>query len=351
MVRKIDGTSRQLKAAIEGQAKVIITTIQKFSTEHLRVISGQGSRRFAVLIDEAHGSQSGKSAQALSDALSREEEAKTSDEIEELIAEYQRQRGPQPNISYFAFTATPRNVTLERFGTYGTDGLPHPFHLYSMRQAIEEGFILDVLQNYMTYKAYYRAGSRANRDGTVDGTALDPRYIDFAKAYCRYTHATSPVQFENQSKRLNALQFIEAAFRSLGLAPHVPDCNPTVLNTAVALAKDGVGAARHYQFALYIEQVHRFCYEHRFYNAPFQWRHGIRKPKDRTVELGDRAKEWREDRLPSPEAYSALAYVFRNAETFTDKLMSSVKRHVPDPLRQSQCRIRAPSISASFQTA
>jgi type I restriction enzyme R subunit len=154
VVKKIDGTSKQLKAAIKGQAKIVITTIQKFSTEHLRLISGQGSRRFAVLIDEAHGSQSGKSAQALNDALSREN-AEMSDEIEDIIAEYQKQRGPQPNISYFAFTATPRNVTLERFGTLGADGHPHAFHNYSMRQAIEEGFILDVLQNYMTYKAYY----------------------------------------------------------------------------------------------------------------------------------------------------------------------------------------------------
>lgn len=88
--------------------------------------------------------------------------------------------------------------------------------------------------------------------------------------------------------------------------------------------RDGVRAARYYQFALYIAQEHRFCYEHRFYNAPFQWRHGIRKPKDRTEELGDRAKEWRENRLPSPAAYSALAHVFRNAETFTDQLMSAV---------------------------
>jgi type I restriction enzyme, R subunit len=156
IVKKIDGTSRQLKEAIEGKAKIVITTIQKFSTDHLRVISGQGERRFAVLIDEAHGSQSGKSAHALSDALSREtDDTESSEDIEELIAEHQRQRGPQSNISYFAFTATPRNVTLERFGALGADGLPHPFHLYSMRQAIEEGFILDVLQNYMTYKAYY----------------------------------------------------------------------------------------------------------------------------------------------------------------------------------------------------
>lgn len=180
VVRKIDGTSRQLKAAIEGQAKVIITTIQKFSTEHLRVISGQGSRRFAVLIDEAHGSQSGKSAQALSDALSREEESRTSDEIEELIAEYQRQRGPQPNISYFAFTATPRNVTLERFGTFGTDGLPHPFHLYSMRQAIEEGFILDVLQHYMTYKAYYALEKAIEDDPQLDTRRAQRKVARFA---------------------------------------------------------------------------------------------------------------------------------------------------------------------------
>ncbi len=180
VVRKIDGTSRQLKAAIEGQAKIIITTIQKFSTDHLRVISGQGTRRFAVLIDEAHGSQSGKSAQALSDALSRDEEAGTPDEIEDLIAEYQRQRGPQANISYFAFTATPRNVTLERFGTVGVDGLPHPFHLYSMRQAIEEGFILDVLQNYMTYKAYYALEKTIDDDPELDTRRAQRKVARFA---------------------------------------------------------------------------------------------------------------------------------------------------------------------------
>jgi type I restriction enzyme R subunit len=74
-----------------------------------------------------------------------------------MILAFQQARGPQKNISFLAFTATPRNVTLERFGRIGADGLPHPFHLYSMRQAIEEGFILDVLQNYMTYKAYYNS--------------------------------------------------------------------------------------------------------------------------------------------------------------------------------------------------
>jgi len=167
VVKKIDGTSRQLKDAIAKGARIIITTIQKFSTDHLKELSGQAGRTFAVIIDEAHSSQSGKSAQAMSDALTREEG--TSDNIEDVIAEYQRARGPQPNISFFAFTATPRNVTMERFGTKGADGLPQPFHLYSMRQAIEEGFILDVLQNYMTYKAYYQLEKAIEDDPELSG--------------------------------------------------------------------------------------------------------------------------------------------------------------------------------------
>ncbi|MGH6864809.1 MAG: type I restriction endonuclease subunit R [Methyloceanibacter sp.] len=167
VVKKIDGTSRQLKEAIAKGARIIVTTIQKFSTDHLKEISGQGKRKFALIVDEAHSSQSGKSAQAMTDALTRE--ATSSDDIEDLIAEYQKQRGPQANISFFAFTATPRNVTLERFGTIGSDGLPHPFHLYSMRQAIEEGFILDVLQNYMTYKAYYQLEKAIEDDPELSG--------------------------------------------------------------------------------------------------------------------------------------------------------------------------------------
>jgi type I restriction enzyme R subunit len=167
VVRKIDGTSRQLKEAIAKGARIIVTTIQKFSTEHLKEISGQGKRSFAVIVDEAHSSQSGKSAQSMADALTRE--AASSDDIEDLIAAYQKSRGPQANISFFAFTATPRNVTLERFGIKGPDGLPHPFHLYSMRQAIEEGFILDVLQNYMTYKAYYQLEKAIEDDPELSG--------------------------------------------------------------------------------------------------------------------------------------------------------------------------------------
>jgi type I restriction enzyme, R subunit len=181
VVKKIDGTSRQLKEAIAKGARIIVTTIQKFSTDHLKEISGQGKRKFAVIVDEAHGSQSGRTAQAMTDALTRE--ATSSDDIEDLIAEYQKQRGPQANISFFAFTATPRNVTLERFGVKGPDGLPHPFHLYSMRQAIEEGFILDVLQNYMTYKAYYQLEKAIEDDPELSGRRGQQKVARFASLH------------------------------------------------------------------------------------------------------------------------------------------------------------------------
>jgi len=181
VVKKIDGTSRQLKEAIQSGARIIVTTIQKFSTDHLKEISGQGTRTFAVIVDEAHGSQSGKSAQALTDTLTRE--TSSSDEIEDIIAEYQRQRGPQANISFFAFTATPRNVTLERFGTRGQDGLPRPFHLYTMRQAIEEGFILDVLRYYMTYKAYYQLEKAIEDDPELDSRRGQRKVARFASLH------------------------------------------------------------------------------------------------------------------------------------------------------------------------
>ena len=181
VVRKIDGTSRQLKEALESGARIIITTIQKFGTDHLKEVSGQKSRRFAILVDEAHSSQSGQSAQALADALTRE--ATSSDDVEDIVAAYQRSRGPQPNISYFGFTATPRNVTLERFGTLGSDGLPHAFHVYSMRQAIEEGFILDVLQYYMTYKAYYELEKAIEDDPEFQGRKAQRRVARFASLH------------------------------------------------------------------------------------------------------------------------------------------------------------------------
>lgn len=222
VVKKIDGTSRDLKDAIMKGARIIITTIQKFGTDHLATISGQAGRNFAVIIDEAHSSQSGKAAQAMSDALTRD--ANSSDDIEDLVLAFQKARGPQKNISFLAFTATPRNVTLERFGRIGSDGKPHPFHLYSMRQAIEEGFILDVLQNYMTYKAYYqlektieddpafkgrRAQSRVARYASLHPTAIDQKVEVIVEHFRRHVAK----QLDGQAKAMIVTQSREHALR------------------------------------------------------------------------------------------------------------------------------------------
>ena len=118
-------------------------------------------QRFAVIIDEAHSSQSGKSAKHLKKTLSvdleeAEEEDTTEKDLEDTIIEEIHTRGPQNHISYFAFTATPKNKTLELFGRKGPDGKFVAYHIYSMRQAIEENFILDVLKNYTTFKRYFK---------------------------------------------------------------------------------------------------------------------------------------------------------------------------------------------------
>jgi type I restriction enzyme R subunit len=149
-------SSKELKESLESGKKIIITTIQKFPFI-VDGIADLSDKRFAVIIDEAHSSQGGTAAgrmnQAMGNALveSDEEEQDPQDKVLEAMRS-QRMRG---NASYLAFTATPKNNTLERFGVKQVDGKFKPFHLYSMKQAIEEGFILDVLANYTTYKSYY----------------------------------------------------------------------------------------------------------------------------------------------------------------------------------------------------
>ncbi|MBL7812695.1 MAG: type I restriction endonuclease subunit R [Bacteroidetes bacterium] len=148
-------SSTDLKQALETGKKIIITTIQKFPFI-VDGISDLSEKRFAVIIDEAHSSQSGidagKMNEAMGNANAGEEEEP---DAEELILNTMQSRKMRGNASYLAFTATPKNATLEKFGVKHADGTFHPFHLYSMKQAIEEGFILDVLANYTTYKSYY----------------------------------------------------------------------------------------------------------------------------------------------------------------------------------------------------
>lgn len=165
VVENIDQTSRQLKDALESEKTIIVTTLQKFPVI-VNEIGRLPGNRFAVIVDEAHSSQSGESTKSLKEVLAtsslddaEHEEAAQDTPDEELqnrvLAEMEK-RGRLPNLSMLAFTATPKAKTLEIFGARQADGSFAPFSLYSMRQAIEEGFILDVLTNYTTYQAYWK---------------------------------------------------------------------------------------------------------------------------------------------------------------------------------------------------
>ena len=160
-------SSKDLRDALNAGKRIIVTTLQKFPVIYEEVDDTTG-KRFAIIVDEAHSSQTGSSAMKLKSALAdvsdaleeyAELEGKAEDELlddnDRLVREM-ISHGRHNNLSFFAFTATPKGPTLEMFGTEWNDGSYHPFHVYSMRQAIEEGFILDVLQNYTTYKTCYQ---------------------------------------------------------------------------------------------------------------------------------------------------------------------------------------------------
>lgn len=202
VVEKIDEDTKQLAKALASRVPIIISTIQKFpfissaittlgkKGEHIAIDSAD--RRFAIIVDEAHSSLAGETAQALRGILNREgieaavaaqilddqDDSNLTPEARENMLREMAKRPRQPNLSYFAFTATPKFKTKALFDEPGDDG-KSPFHLYSMRQAIQEGFIMDVLANYTTYKAYF---------GLVKQVADDPEVPEreAAKALARF---------------------------------------------------------------------------------------------------------------------------------------------------------------------
>ena len=149
-------SSADLKLSLETGKKIIITTIQKFPFI-VDGIADMSEKQFAVIIDEAHSSQSGLAAGKMNEAMGsrRDAEEEESDDPQDKILAAMQNRKMRGNASYMAFTASPKSNTLEGFGVKQDDGTFKPFHLYSMKQAIEEGFILDVLANYTTYRSYY----------------------------------------------------------------------------------------------------------------------------------------------------------------------------------------------------
>lgn len=157
VVENIDKTSKQLKQALEEGKTIIVTTLQKFPVIADEVGKLPG-HRFAVIIDEAHSSQTGESTKSLKTVLAaeKEDEGEGPETYEDMIIAEMHKRKQPKNVSYFAFTATPKPKTMELFGSRQEDGTFNPFSLYSMRQAIEEGFVLDVLENYTIYKTYWK---------------------------------------------------------------------------------------------------------------------------------------------------------------------------------------------------
>lgn len=171
----------QLSEALKNGKKIIVCTIQTFPFAHkaLQDLALTEGKRFAVIADEAHSSQTGEAAAKLKQLLSAEELAELQDggEVDTeavLAAEMAGRAGQDKGLSYIAFTATPKQKTLELFGRKDADGLPQPFHVYSMRQAIEEEFILDVLKNYTTYRMAFKLAH--------DGKEYDEKTVDKSEA-------------------------------------------------------------------------------------------------------------------------------------------------------------------------
>lgn len=216
VVENIDTTSRQLKEALESGKTIIVTTLQKFPVI-AKEIGELPGKRFAVIVDEAHSSQSGESSKSLKSVLAsgsleeaerQEAGAETpEEELESAILAEMEKRGRLPNLSTFAFTATPKPKTLELFGTKRVDGKFGPFHLYSMRQAIEEGFILDVLAHYTTYKAYWRL---------LKTIADDPRYDKHKAEYLLKSFVELHPHAINEKVRIMVEHFAVQAQSEIG---------------------------------------------------------------------------------------------------------------------------------------
>ena len=193
VVKAIDQDAKQLAAALVDGTKIVITTLQKFPFVLRGLLHAAGAesaedasdeekrqakvweaeiarRRYAIIVDEAHSSQTGETARELKEILGKSAKAENGEEEadwEDRLNQVMLSRGRQPNLSFFAFTATPKGKTLELFGRTGASGTPEAFHLYSMRQAIEEGFILDVVTHYTTYKNFYRLVKAIENDPTL----------------------------------------------------------------------------------------------------------------------------------------------------------------------------------------
>ncbi len=185
LIRVMDDkcSSADLAIALKGNTKIIATTIQKFPYI-VDSVSGLKEKKFAVIIDEAHSSTSGKDMSAITMTLGAGEadiDTEGALDSEDIIVDEISRNGKQPNVSIFAFTATPKPTTLQLFGKVNAKGQREAFHIYSMKQAIEEGFILDVLQNFTEYKTFYQINKEIEEDPrckTVEAKRQIARFVE-----------------------------------------------------------------------------------------------------------------------------------------------------------------------------
>ncbi|MGV8815850.1 MAG: type I restriction endonuclease subunit R [Gelidibacter sp.] len=218
-------SSKELRDSLEQGKKIIITTIQKFPFI-VEGIADLSDKRFAVIIDEAHSSQSGTAHDKMNAAMGQQPDADEEMDVQDKIILAMQARKMRGNASYMAFTATPKAITLEKFGMQQEDGSFKPFHLYSMKQAIEEGFILDVLANYTTLKSYYEIEKSIEDNPLFDTGKAQKKLRAFVEQHQQTIHTKAEIildhfipQIVNQkrlkgkAKAMVVTQSIESAIK------------------------------------------------------------------------------------------------------------------------------------------
>src|SRR3954470_11966434 len=222
-VRKAGAKSKSslLATALKNGELIIAVTVQTFphALEEIRADAGLKGKTFAVIADEAHSSQSGQISSKLKQVLTAEELQEIEDggevDVESILAAEMTERAESPNISYLAFTATPKNKTLELFGRKGPDGKPGEFHLYSMKQAIEEGYILDVLKGYSSYETELKIAGNANGEGEVEESAARKGLMRWVRLHP--TNISQKVQIIVEHFHTNVAHLLESKAKAMVL--------------------------------------------------------------------------------------------------------------------------------------
>ena len=241
-------SSRELKTALEDGKKIIITTIQKFPFI-IEGIADLSDKKFAVIIDEAHSSQSGSAHDNMNRAMGKDDSDAV--DAQDKIIEAMQSRKMRGNASYLAFTATPKNTTLEKFGQQQSDGSFEPFHLYSMKQAIEEGFILDVLANYTTYKSYYEIEKSITENPEFDTKKAQKKLRAYVESSQHTINTKAEIMLEHfipqvvnakklrgKAKGMIITQNIETAIRYYKAVTRLLDAQGNPFKAAIAFSGD-----------------------------------------------------------------------------------------------------------------